>query len=638
MSWLPCEASDCGREAILTLYGVRLCHTHHMATIAGLRRLGVFGVAGHRVAREEVLAALQPPSNQRRPVRSERELTAQQQQLLAQLALFPGGCTVPALEWVCQWPDAHAAQLHATLAGLVPRGLVRREDAQTGSRYALDETVRARFLEAGPQLDADGTLRSRQAAYYLGLAENSEPALWGPDVVATMDALNDEFENLSTAMRWAIQGGNAETALRLGAALWHFWDVRGRAARGLQWLEEAFDLPGQAPDLVKGRAFDAAGNLARSLGDYERATRFYVRTLQIWLQAGNRQSIALALNNLSISALYGGDQAGFEVHQSASSDVFRDLKDAAGLAVSLVTLGTMAYMQGKPGSARTLYEESLAMFKHLNNSRGVAGCLNNLANLVDEQGDPYTARDLYQRALTSYRALGDAAEEAACLKNLASLELGAGNLARAAELCSSSLALFDDLGDSRGILSCLTTLMRAAAQCGLLVEAMRVSGARDALASVLDVPDTETPAVTSLQQAAQDVLGSAQVAAAVSDGANMGLGAVAAAVAAAIERHVTLEYSEEIIMGQFLVERHLPGFKPEQLAGAAGAAKRASAELTAQGTSVRYLRSTFVPGQERCFCLFEGPSAEAVKQANDHAGLPFISITAAVHVASEDVA
>jgi hypothetical protein len=90
-------------------------------------------------------------------------------------------------------------------------------------------------------------------------------------------------------------------------------------------------------------------------------------------------------------------------------------------------------------------------------------------------------------------------------------------------------------------------------------------------------------------------------------------------------------------MPTYLVERHLPGFTPGQLPAAAGAAKRASAELTEQGMPVRYLRSAFVPGEEKCICLFEATSPEHVQQANKRAGLPFERIVDATAITADDV-
>ena len=53
-------------------------------------------------------------------------------------------------------------------------------------------------------------------------------------------------------------------------------------------------------------------------------------------------------------------------------------------------------------------------------------------------------------------------------------------------------------------------------------------------------------------------------------------------------------------MTKYLVERYLPGMTPEQLAAAAGSAKRNTTTMTQEGTPVQYLRSTFIPGEETC--------------------------------------
>jgi hypothetical protein len=90
-------------------------------------------------------------------------------------------------------------------------------------------------------------------------------------------------------------------------------------------------------------------------------------------------------------------------------------------------------------------------------------------------------------------------------------------------------------------------------------------------------------------------------------------------------------------MPKYMVERNLPGLTEEQLAAAAASAKTATTLMANEGVPVRYLRSTFVPSEDKCFCLFEGPSAEAVREANERAGLPLERITEALHVASEDL-
>jgi hypothetical protein len=92
----------------------------------------------------------------------------------------------------------------------------------------------------------------------------------------------------------------------------------------------------------------------------------------------------------------------------------------------------------------------------------------------------------------------------------------------------------------------------------------------------------------------------------------------------------------------YLVERFLRDLTSDQLRGFALAAKLAAERSVAQGaaaegSAVRYLGSTFVPGEKRCYCLYEGPSAAAVRKANERAELPFERIIEAVRISTEDL-
>lgn len=90
-------------------------------------------------------------------------------------------------------------------------------------------------------------------------------------------------------------------------------------------------------------------------------------------------------------------------------------------------------------------------------------------------------------------------------------------------------------------------------------------------------------------------------------------------------------------MPKYMVERHLPGITSDQLSAAAARAKSTTAQMSEEGTPIRYLRSTFVPSEEKCYCLFDGPSADMVEQANKRADIPYERVVEAIHIASEDL-
>ena len=79
----------------------------------------------------------------------------------------------------------------------------------------------------------------------------------------------------------------------------------------------------------------------------------------------------------------------------------------------------------------------------------------------------------------------------------------------------------------------------------------------------------------------------------------------------------------------YMADRNLPGITMDQLAAAQKAAIETSKKFSAQGKKVRYIRSTFVPAESRCMCLFEADNADFVKQVNETAKLPFTRIVEA---------
>ena len=83
-------------------------------------------------------------------------------------------------------------------------------------------------------------------------------------------------------------------------------------------------------------------------------------------------------------------------------------------------------------------------------------------------------------------------------------------------------------------------------------------------------------------------------------------------------------------MSVFMVERNLGGISMDDLGGAQKAAIAKGEEMSAAGTPVRYIRSTFAPEDGRCMCLFEAQKCEDVQRLNDEAGLPYNRIVPAM--------
>lgn len=83
-------------------------------------------------------------------------------------------------------------------------------------------------------------------------------------------------------------------------------------------------------------------------------------------------------------------------------------------------------------------------------------------------------------------------------------------------------------------------------------------------------------------------------------------------------------------MAVYMVDRDLPGISMEDLGAAQRRAIDWSQRYQSEGRQVRYIRSTFVPGEAHCMCLFEAPDADLVAELNDDAEIPYTRVTEAL--------
>ena len=83
-------------------------------------------------------------------------------------------------------------------------------------------------------------------------------------------------------------------------------------------------------------------------------------------------------------------------------------------------------------------------------------------------------------------------------------------------------------------------------------------------------------------------------------------------------------------MPSYLVEVYLPRSRAPEAAVTARRARAAAEELSREGAPIRYVRTTFLPGDETCFHLFEAASAEVVEDAVGRAKLGRARVVPAV--------
>ena len=300
-----------------------------------------------------------------------------------------------------------------------------------------------------------------------------------------------EHDNFRAALEWLTETGDAEWGLRLGAALFRFWEMREYLAEGRDRLGKLLKLAGAAaPTKARARALFAAGVLAGEQGDYASADALIRESLDIARQLGDKQGVAVSLNALAVIARDRGDVAVARSLFEESLVLWRELGDQKAVARSLSNLANIVKLQGDYARARSLYAECLSIFQGLGDRTGVAWSMNYQGDVARDQGDSAAARTLYEQGLAIFRELDDRWGIAGTLADLGSLAREQGNYPAAHSLYRESIKLFQELDHKRGIARLLECFACSAAAQLEAERSLRLAGAAAALRQNIGAPLT----------------------------------------------------------------------------------------------------------------------------------------------------
>jgi len=451
-------------------------------------------------------------------------LSGPEQRLLRRLSVFAGGFTLDAAETAENWilgsgqepatsssPRTQTLEPN-TLIGLVDKSLVQIDDGTEDGerRYRLLETFREygqeKLIEHGELDDA----RHRHRDYVLAFAEEVAPALNERSERTILTRMELEHDNLRVALAWCLEepgtgrGGpavgeddrrptGAALGVRLAAAIWRFWWLRGHLGEGRRWLARALAVPASdtSPSGLAARAtaFLGLSQLSAHQGDYRAAVAHMTENLAFCRATGNDRGVVWALHRLGFYLAHLGETDRPLQLCEESVALGRRVGDPVALAPALLSAGMVARMSGRPEQSVILSDEAIDLHRELGNLTNMAYAISSKSHAVADLGDLAKGQALAEEGLRISQQVGDKRGIAMAFKDLGRLALFAGDADGAIEPLHAALALLQPLGDRWLSSICLeilagVVLARAVSSPGVVVESPSETGRTDA--SLLD--------------------------------------------------------------------------------------------------------------------------------------------------------
>ncbi|GII59389.1 SARP family transcriptional regulator [Planotetraspora thailandica] len=394
-------------------------------------------------------------------------LTSSEAALARRLAVFAGGATLDDAEAVC------SGDVLEVLPSLVDKSLVEMTD---DGRYRMLETIRAYAAERLAEAGESAELHRRHARRFLALAEEAEPHLRTAEQLEWIARLGAEQDNLHAALRWAIDSGEVEIALRMCGELSWFWWMRGYRSEAAVWAGRVVELVGAHPPAGLLRHYAAcrfglgATQLGHAMADREHIETMF-REMNDLIEAALREGPIhpmLLIVRVVMAAVSGQTERATDLlsDYTASDDPwlaasalmirgsslgladdawrdiegavagFRALGDRRGLSEALLALATLRATRGDLPSE--LVEEIIALTGEWMSPEDTASALTRLALLRTQAGDFDGA--LADLALARARLSGDMPAY-----TLIQLRTAEAEVARRGGRLDAALAAYEDV-------------------------------------------------------------------------------------------------------------------------------------------------------------------------------------------------
>lgn len=374
-------------------------------------------------------------------------LTDPERALFRRLAVFAGGFTLDAVEVVCVGAPVDDLEVLDLLEQLVDKSLVEADSTSGGVRYRMLETFRQYAREKLFDASEGVAYRARHRDHFLALAERDSAEKEGPRMVAILDRLEVEHDNLRSALEWSVAEKESGSGPRLVAALWAFWMQRGHVTEGRGWCRSVLDGREEAaPAGLRCDVLRAAAILAFTQFDLVAARPL----MQRWIEAAESSGDAARLGHASLGRgllpFVDGDFVTAKKHWTAALDAGRDVGDSELVSNALQQLARVESYEGNREKARAILEEILDIARA---SRALATLAETCAGLAVEaraSGDFAGAQAYLEEGMRAARELGDRTQIAQSLLGMATQARATGDLPRARQFIDEGRTLKLDAG------------------------------------------------------------------------------------------------------------------------------------------------------------------------------------------------
>ena len=385
-------------------------------------------------------------------------LTADEQRVVRQLAIFQGGFSRQAAKQVVE-----ATLL--LLSNLADKSLLRRVQ----HKYDMHPLLRQYSIE---KLQAYGseyiTVQDKHAHYYGQFLHQREPLLYGTRQRNTLKEIGSEIENIRAGWFWAAEHKKIALIGQYAKSLHNFYDMRSWQYEGVQVFEQAAymlrELLGVPPSaseevlLVFVKVLACYGEFHYALGQLETAEQILSESLAVSNQIEDPKELAFAYRALGLTTYVQGKYKTARPYLELGLQIAQEIEDDYESAHILLSMGALAHAQGRYNQAMQFFQDSLTTYRAIDHRWGIAHCLRWLGTLAQLSGEYVRAEQYHRESWQLCQEIDNQVGAALSLNGLGQAAQRLQQYEAAQGYYQQALTLFQEVNNRIGIVRTLNHL------------------------------------------------------------------------------------------------------------------------------------------------------------------------------------
>ncbi|WP_063043850.1 protein kinase domain-containing protein [Nocardia pseudovaccinii] len=367
-----------------------------------------------------------------------------EQRVWARLSVFAGSFELEAAHAVCG-DDVAGEDLLDTVASLIDKSILIREESGTAVRFRMLDTVRDYGFEKAQQTGEYLELRRRHRNWYERLALSANAEWVSLRAFEWFRRLRREQPNLRQALEFCMSD-NPEAGIRIAAALLPFWFSEGSLSEGRRWLERLLALRSGPVTVDHAAALYAASLIAAVQGDLSAVAALVRQGRALVEQTTDPLARAHIDFADGLLALFSGNLSDARPYLEKAIRVYAEHGDLLFRVDAVTLLGVTYELRNDTARAIEYFEHALAISEKCGETMHRSYALLSLAVASWRHGDSTRAIELLTRSLRVSRRVSDHTNASICLQTLAWIAAEKGNTERAVVLTAAAEQIARSVG------------------------------------------------------------------------------------------------------------------------------------------------------------------------------------------------